>query len=170
MAVIVPLREAHVPAAARLIAEAFNTAAADERKSLAGSFNAAVAPRAFTFAALESENVVGVIRLMSYGVPQGWGDVALFSIFQFAVDPARRGRGVGHALMRHAEDFAAAVLARGQNGCITLLDETKRGRPDSRFYEKQGYASDAGRVEEGLPVLYKYVSRPRPQIFSRRNG
>src|SRR5262249_46204010 len=50
------------------------------------------------------------------------------------VDAAFRGRGVGHALMRHALDFL------GQRGVETVrLDATPLGQP---LYEKLGFAAE----------------------------
>ncbi|KWX86965.1 GCN5 family acetyltransferase [Paenibacillus riograndensis] len=55
--------------------------------------------------------------------------------------PEARGRGYGAALMRHAEETAAA------RGALKVMLSSNRNRADAhRFYEKLGYDGDGSRL------------------------
>ena len=89
-------------------------------------------------AALQNEAVVGTVVLRRLGVAM--------KMRQVAVDPYRQGTGLGAALVRFAEEVAAAEGA----ACIEL-----HARQDvARFYEKLGYRTEGEPFHEvGLPHI-----------------
>ena len=67
--------------------------------------------------------------LESVGVPAE----RLAVVSRFFVSPQARGRGVGGALMRHAEEHAAA------HGLHLVLDVAAHNRAAIAFYERRGW-------------------------------
>jgi ribosomal protein S18 acetylase RimI-like enzyme len=57
-----------------------------------------------------------------------------------AVDPMCQGRGVGRALMRHAEDRARSA---GQRLMVVLTSATDQYAGTRRFYAALGYEEEA---------------------------
>ncbi len=59
-----------------------------------------------------------------------------FDLYWIAVDPASRGRGIGHALLERIE---AEVQARGGRLLVVETSSTPAYAPARRFYEECGY-------------------------------
>lgn len=59
-----------------------------------------------------------------------------FDLYWIAVDPASRGRGIGHALLERVE---AEVQARGGRLLVVETSSTPAYAPARRFYEECGY-------------------------------
>ena len=75
------------------------------------------------------DGVVGTV-MVGYDGHRGW-------INYLAVDPARRGQGIGRALMEHAEHGLSAL------GCPKLNLQVRQGNAAAlHFYERLGYARD----------------------------
>lgn len=152
---ICPLEKEHIPAARGLLSRVFNLSAAKVGHDL----EEAVRQNASSpvFVALQEGRVIGTVQAVNQSPPAArW-----FAVGMLAVDPAHRGRGVGHALMRHVEGHICREWMRGQGGTIGLMDETKKMNSGSRFYEKMGYAlEDRPRYDEKgvCPVLVKKIS------------
>jgi ribosomal protein S18 acetylase RimI-like enzyme len=82
------------------------------------------------FLVAEAEQGVVGTAMVGYDGHRGW-------INYLAVDPARRGQGIGRALMEHAERDLSAL------GCPKLNLQVRRGNPAAlAFYERLGYAHD----------------------------
>jgi ribosomal protein S18 acetylase RimI-like enzyme len=82
-----------------------------------------------------------------------------FDLYWIAVDPARHGRGIGGALMKHAED---CIRARG--GRLVMVETSSRDNyaPTRKFYLGAGYQQLAlikgyYRPDDDLVVFGKYV-------------
>lgn len=69
-------------------------------------------------------------RLIAGAVGRTWGDCC--ELQQLAVDPARRGQGLGQQLL---QEFEAAAAARGCS--LVYLDTFSFQAP--RFYQRAGY-------------------------------
>jgi ribosomal protein S18 acetylase RimI-like enzyme len=90
------------------------------------------------FVALLDGTVVGTV-LAGYDGHRGW-------LYSVAVQPAHRGRGLGTALVQHAE----AALA--QRGCMKINLQIMNGNEGvARFYESLGYAIEP-RVSMGKRI------------------
>ncbi len=82
------------------------------------------------FVAERDGAVVGAV-VAGYDGYRGW-------IYHLAVDPARRGEGIGSELMRAAEVELAA------RGCPKVNLQVRTSNPEAvAFYESLGYSTDA---------------------------
>lgn len=100
-----------------------------------------------TIALLAGEPAVAVALLTLR--PNVWYDGPVALPNELYVVPALRGRGIGTALLRAAED---AVRRRGGELLEVNVDGDDTGA--RRFYERHGYAnSDPGRDD---PLLYYF--------------
>jgi GNAT superfamily N-acetyltransferase len=154
---ITPLDKEGVAQTVKLLSGVFNLAADPVREDVEQSLSAETP--AVTFTAVVNEQVVGAIRCKP--LPRTFGSKSVCGIFQLAVDPAFRQRGIGHALMRRVEDYIAQAFTAERDTLVLLADETKRNNPSSVFYENMGYKPDfmRSRDEDGMPILMKYVER-----------
>jgi len=85
-------------------------------------------PELFFVGTIENR-VIGTV-MAGYDGHRGW-------VYSLAVTPSMRGRGHGHALMRHAEQALAARGCPKVNLQILAVKTEVRG-----FYEKLGYRTD----------------------------
>lgn len=83
-----------------------------------------------------------------------------FDLYWIAVSPERHGRGIGSALIRHAED-----LLRAQGGRLVMVETSSQPRYEAtrRFYVHAGYAELARiagyyRPGDDLVIYGKYLS------------
>ncbi len=83
-----------------------------------------------------------------------------FDLYWIAVDPTRHGKGIGSALIRHAEDFV-----RVHGGRLVIVETSSREvyEPTRRFYSSAGYQQLARimayyRSDDDLVVYGKYFS------------
>lgn len=84
-------------------------------------------PDGLFFVAVAGATVTGTV-LAGYDGHRGW-------LYSVAVDPACRGRGLGSALIEHAE---AALTAKG---CMKInLQVVSANRQVTAFYESLGYS------------------------------
>ncbi len=102
-------------------------------------------PEGFTVAEAETEadgRVVGFVSVHTWGAPpERQGEVV-----EVAVDPAWQGRGLGQALLKHAEAYAR------RRGCRTLVLWVGRENARAiRLYKKLGY-EDVGRYERWIKM------------------
>ncbi|MCS7221285.1 MAG: GNAT family N-acetyltransferase [Anaerolineae bacterium] len=79
----------------------------------------------------ESSRVVGFACFGPAPLTKG-----TFDLYWIAVDPASRGRGIGHALLERVE---AEVQARGGRLLVVETSSTPAYAPARRFYEECGY-------------------------------
>jgi len=92
------------------------------------------------FVAVEGA-VIGTV-MAGYDGHRGW-------IYAVAVAPSHRNRGIGSALMRHAEAALAAL------GCLKInLQVMPENQPVVAFYEKLGYVVEP-RISMGKAVEVK---------------
>jgi ribosomal protein S18 acetylase RimI-like enzyme len=78
------------------------------------------------FVAEAADHIVGTI-MVGHDGHRGW-------VYYVAVDPARRRDGLGRLLMKHGEDFLAAL---GVPKIMLLIRETNSAV--AAFYERLGY-------------------------------
>ncbi|HEV2147838.1 MAG TPA: GNAT family N-acetyltransferase [Longimicrobiaceae bacterium] len=88
----------------------------------------------------ELVGMVGVFRGLAYNY-----DAPYARVLAIVVDPARRGTGVGTALMRDAEAWAREVGA----GSVHLTTALQRDAAH-RFYERLGYEATGLRYRKPL--------------------
>ncbi|MBI1214887.1 MAG: GNAT family N-acetyltransferase [Alphaproteobacteria bacterium] len=150
-AAIVPFDSGQIPAAAKILSKAFNLSArrvTRDLKALTDSFNQA------TFMATVDGRLVGTVRCHRSDKNPDY-----FSVSLLAVDPAHRKKGIGHMLMRHAEDFLKKEWMKGAQHYVSLEDSTKHNNPKSRFYEGMGYTQWGDRKgADGDPIFYKWLN------------
>ena len=86
-----------------------------------------------------------------HGHPVGWicfgptpCTVGTYDIYWIAVAPGRQGRGLGKALLAHAE---ALIRERGGRLAIVETSGTERYHPTRQFYAKAAY-HEAARVPD----------------------
>jgi ribosomal protein S18 acetylase RimI-like enzyme len=99
-------------------------------------------PRAFLFVAREGDEIVGFVGTALADKP--WG--TSYEILTLIVDEGRRGRGIGTALLRHAEAHAAEVKADGLRVDVLLHNPGARA-----FYERAGYSPTSVRHAKPVP-------------------
>lgn len=95
------------------------------------------------------------------GSPAGWVcfgptpcTVGTYDIYWLAVAPASQGKGIGTALMRHAETL---IACRG--GRLAVVETSGRPQydPTRRFYERIGYRAAAELPEYYAPGDAKII-------------
>ncbi|HET6398576.1 MAG TPA: N-acetyltransferase [Candidatus Thermoplasmatota archaeon] len=86
----------------------------------------------------------GTLRPPLAGLLVLWHFPRMLRVYDVASHPGARGRGVGFALMRHAES-----LARGSGRRVVQLEADPEAPGLVRWYEDQGYA-----VVARLPGFY----------------
>ncbi|GAA3443286.1 hypothetical protein Pve01_27650 [Planomonospora venezuelensis] len=88
--------------------------------------------------ALEQETIIGSVTVTgAYGTPPGYPSSAdAGSFWQLAVDPARRGTGLGHRLLTLAETRIAALGASR-----VVIDTSSQATDLLAWYSRRGYAS-----------------------------
>ena len=104
------------------------------------------------------------------GEPAGWVCLGptpctegTFDIYWIAVSPQRQGRGLGKALMEHAEN-----LIRGRGGRMIVVETsgTERYHATRQFYLRAGY-QEAARIKDFYApgddkvVFTKHLGPPR---------
>ncbi len=125
--VIVPYRDSeHRAQVEALWRQAFGYATAHNRPGLAIDRKLAVDDGLF-FMAMAADRVVGTV-MAGYDGHRGW-------LYAVSVQPEWRGRGVGSALVRHAEHALSAL------GCLKINLQLADGNDAvAAFYEALGYA------------------------------
>lgn len=88
-----------------------------------------------SFTAADAGRAVGWVCLGPTPCTRG-----TFDIYWIAVAPARQGRGIGKALMAHAE---ARIAGRGGRLAVVETSGRPAQQPARRFYEALGYRSQA---------------------------
>jgi len=139
-----------IPAAAKVLAAAFNSSAFHTEQELANGGYKGDLRKAFV-ATNAQGTVVGV------SICENNGDT--LSVEMLAVAADQRKQGIGAQLMRHTEDFMRDNWLRGQTATIAIEDLTKRGNGGSLYYENMGYQRTGKTGSTGAPVLYKTLSR-----------
>lgn len=138
-----------IPAAAQVLAAAFNSSALHTEQELATAGYKGDLRKAFV-----ATNAQGKV----VGVSICENDGNTLSVEMLAVATDQRKQGIGAELMRHTEDFMRANWLRGQTATIAIEDLTKRGNGSSRYYENMGYQRSGKNGSTGAPVLYKTLS------------
>jgi ribosomal protein S18 acetylase RimI-like enzyme len=132
-------QESDYPQVAALWAEVFPDDPPHNRAAVAVPRKLAVQPELF-FVAEEAGRVAGTV-MAGYDGHRGW-------LYAVAVDPRLRRRGVGTALVRHAEGALAAL------GCLKVnLQVRARNAEVVAFYEKLGFAVEE-RVSMGKRLAH----------------
>jgi len=93
--------------------------------------------RGTTFVAEEDGRIVGTLTVAGPEATRGYAPFATptsWHLEQFAVDPALQGKGVGRALVSHAEQFARERAARTMLG-----DTSERATHLIALYERADY-------------------------------
>ncbi len=113
--------------------------------------------RPIYFSAVQDGKVVGTVTCHFLSEDLGL-------IGRLAVDPSERGKGIGNALMAHAENFMGNEWMHGKPGTVGLIDETKKTNILSQFYEHMGYAPDNSIPSTPeSPYLVKHINNdPKP--------
>jgi len=145
-----PMTDKDIPAAAKLLAAAFNASAFHTEQDLAASAYKGDLRKTF-IAATAQGKVVGISICENNG--------ETFSIEMLAVAAEQRRAGIGAQLMQHTENFMRDNWLRGQTATIAIEDLTKRSNGGSRYYENMGYQRTGKTGSTGAPVLYKTLSR-----------
>lgn len=83
----------------------------------------------------EGPQVVGYTCFGPHPLTEG-----TFDLYWIAVDPARRGQGIGRALLQRVE---AEVVARGGRMLLVETSGSREYAPARRFYEENGYHYEA---------------------------
>jgi len=105
-----------------------------------------------TFVACLDGKVVGMIQpMVSYIHTDTYG------LSWVSTDPAHQGKGIGKALVRHAEEHISRDLLKGRPGTIVIVDYTQKVNPASRFYANLGYVPGP-RTHNGAPVMVKILN------------
>lgn len=79
-------------------------------------------------------------------------------IYYLAVDPARRGEGLGRAAMEAAEDWARAM---GMPKIQLMIRQENLGA--MAFYERLGYGSDT------VKLMYKWIDKKAGALYASQN-
>lgn len=120
-----------------------------------------------------SRDVLGTITLAPHGNP--WAEISRdgeIELRMLAVLRSARGRGVGEALMRAAEEHGRAG---GWASVVLCVDTVSGPAGPHRLYERCGFHHDAARDYIGWwrepgPLMWVYVkefARPRPGPATR---
>lgn len=152
------MTEQDIPAAARVLATAFNSSAMHTEQQLATI--PAKGNLCKAFVATRSDKVIGVVICERKSVPHS--NTHSLSIELLAVDKDHRAKGVGAGLMRHTERFIQRNWLDGKPADVLIEDLTKRGNNMSRYYEKMGYQEWFGISENNMPILYKTLKPAKP--------
>ena len=142
-AAIRPVHEDDAAALAELLAQLGHPLALDQ---VAANVRALLASPGYgTFAAVLEERVVGAVSAFATPVLHRPRPVGRVSVL--VVDEALTGRGIGAALLGHAEEFLRAL------GCarIEVTSATHR-EAAHRFYRQHGYAQQGLRFSRELPA------------------
>lgn len=156
--VIRELQDLDVPAAARLLSQAFTRSSADNRANLYKELRKS--DMHVVVGAFKEDQLVGVAKsLFQRVLDNGECEICLYGV---TADPAMRGQGVGKSMLAVLEEHSASKwLGHNNEGYFMLVDGSKKTCPQSSFYEDQGYAArTALATNEGDPVLYK----PAPSL------
>ena len=81
-----------------------------------------------SFSAECDGKIIGMVRLL------GDGGMAFF-LKDFVISPEYQGKGIGTALLRHAEEYISSQLKKGWQGYLQLV--SAKGKEG--FYLKSGY-------------------------------
>lgn len=147
-----PMTDKDIPAAAQVLAAAFNSSAAHTERQLASPPGQGRLMQAFV--ATRRDRVIGVSICERNG--------RALSIELLAVEENHRKQGIGEKLMRHTEKFMQRHWLDGKATDVVIEDITKRGNNMSRYYEKMGYKEWLGLSESGMPLLYKTLKPSGP--------
>lgn len=120
----------------------WNDAEADLARALAG-------PSSTVLAALDAEGALLGTVMVGHDGHRGW-------VYYLAVSPARRGAGLGRALMQHAERW----LAEQDVPKMQLMVRSGNG-PVVEFYRRLGY------TDQGVTVLGRFLD---PELEARRRA
>ncbi len=105
-----------------------------------------------TFVACIGGRIVGMIQpMVSYIHTDTYG------LSWVSTDPAHQGKGIGKALVKHAEKHIARDLLKGKPGTVVIVDYTQKENPASRFYANLGYVAGP-RTHNGAPVMVKILN------------
>lgn len=88
--------------------------------------------RGSAWVACEGEVILGFVFVATFWSNEYGGEAWILD--ELSVDPARRGAGVGAALLAHVEHEARRSAARA------LVLELDEGNPARRLYERTGWA------------------------------
>ncbi len=106
----------------------------------------ALAPRYGTFVAVMNQSVVGVVSAFASSVlhrPHGVGRISVLTVAQ-----AFAGRGIGSALLLHAETFLRKL------GCSRLEVTSAAHRQEAHeFYRRRGY------IQQGVRFAREFEGR-----------
>lgn len=147
--IIRPMMEQDIPAAARVLADAFNSCAARNQEQLAQKPAPGMLVQAFV--AVRGGNVIGMSLCEK--------NKSAISIQLLAVDSTARKQGVGRKLMAHTEKFIARNWIQDAAADVVIEDLTKRSNRMSRYYENMGYKEWFGISDASCPLLYKTLKR-----------
>jgi len=149
------LTENQIDEAVAVILRAFDPSyEKDARLELGRSLSpAAHFDRPETFVALRDGKIVGTIQ-----TAQNYAHFDVYSLSWIAVDPAVQGRGVGKAMVSHAEDHIARNILKGKPGTILIVDDTRVKNPGTDYYLRMGYA-DGPVTHRGMQVMVKIVNK-----------
>lgn len=154
---IAPLSEQQLKAALELNAAVFDLDYFErmtEEADLRATFDAAAHRRPQAFVATLDGDVVGTIRCKESKLREN-----SYVIQHLAVDPAHRGRNIGHALVAFTEAALCRQLPPDGAATLFVLDGTKKTHPQSTFYEDMGYTPDGRRIGD-YAVLQKKLAGP----------
>ncbi|WP_122523453.1 GNAT family acetyltransferase [Pseudomonas viridiflava] len=119
----------------------FNDGAPHNRPALSIDMKLAVQDRLF-FVALVDGRLAGTL-LAGYDGHRGW-------LYSVAVDPAQRGRGLGTALIRHAEQALIEL------GCLKINLQIRTSNEGVQaFYESLGYVQEP-LISMGKRILFDH--------------
>ena len=149
---IEPLTEDRLEEAVDLVMRVFGPAFEKEaREELPWSLRANPDSR-ITFVACLDGKMVGMIQpMVSYIHTDTYG------LSWVSTDPAHQGKGIGKALVSHAEEHISHDLLKGRPGTIVIVDYTQKENPASRFYASLGYVAGP-RTHNGAPVMVKILN------------
>jgi GNAT superfamily N-acetyltransferase len=148
-----------LPQAAGLLSRAFNEAAEVFKGELEQSLGDSPW-KPVVFAALQAGQLVGVIEC---DTGPEFKQRNIFALSKLAIAPEAQGQGIGHELVKKAEEFVGREWMEGRPGTVAVIDGTKAVNPSSRFYENMDYKADTPAVlRDGQPVLKKRLNdKPR---------
>lgn len=112
----------------------------------AAQVEAALAHTLATFTAYEGETPLGMVRLL------GDGGMS-FYVKDFAVLPCAQGKGVGHALLKAAEDYILSQIASGWAVSLELISSQEA----VGFYQHHGF--EPRPCDWDGPGMFKMLNR-----------